>query len=90
MMVQLTPSQQKLVDEILASSRYEDESAVVTAALEALRERRRDREEALAEIREKIDHGYEQTERGELLDGPAVMAEMQERLQRWRVANEAE
>ncbi len=90
MTVRLTPSQQKLVDEILASSAYEDESAVVTAALEALRAQRRDREAALAEIREKIDHGYEQTERGELLDGPAVMVEMQVRLQRWRVANEAE
>lgn len=80
MTVQLTPSQQKLVDEILASSGYEDESAVVTAALEALRAKRRDREAALAELREKIDHGYEQTERGELLDGPTVMAEMQERI----------
>ena len=76
MTVQLTPSQQRLVDEQLATGRFSDETAVVDAALAALKEQLKRLEEAKAEVREKIEAGYQSALRGDLFDGPSTIAEL--------------
>ena len=51
------------------SGDYQSVSEVVREALRLLRERERDRAAGLTEIQAKIESGYAQSRRGELMDG---------------------
>ena len=70
----LSPEQAKLVSERVQSGEYQSANAVIHRALEALT----DREQRLKDIREKIDRGFEQSERGELVSGKDVLAELRQ------------
>ena len=70
----LSPEQAKLVSERVQSGEYQSANAVIYRALEALT----DREQSLKDIREKIDRGFEQSERGELISGKDVLAELRQ------------
>jgi antitoxin ParD1/3/4 len=76
MNVSLTPELEAFVSARVASGRYQSASEVVRAGLRLLEADEREREAALAEVRQKIAVGLEQARRGELLDGEAVFDEL--------------
>ena len=76
MNVSLTPELEAFIDARVASGRYQSASEVVRAGLRLLEVDERDREAALAEVRQKIGVGLEQIQRGEVFDGEAVFDEL--------------
>jgi antitoxin ParD1/3/4 len=74
--IALTPRLEKLVKDKVASGRYQSASEVVRDGLRLLEERDEHREKALARVRDDIEVGWRQSERGEILDGSAVFAEI--------------
>ena len=81
--VSLTPELEAFVASRVASGRYQSASDVVRAGLRLLEDREREREAALAEVRQKIAIGLEQAERGEFLDGEEVFRQLEERERAW-------
>ena len=75
MTITLTPEQEKFVAEKLGHGGYVSAEHVAAEAFQLLQSKE-DREGQLAELRSDIETGWEQAERGELLDGPEVMATM--------------
>ena len=69
MNITLSPELEKLVNEKVQTGEFENAEAVVAQALHALVERDRDESHLRRTIREKIDRGVAQAERGELIDG---------------------
>lgn len=76
MNINLTPELEKLVQEKVASGLYNNNSEVVREALRLLAEQDRQREAHLERLRGHLAIGLVQADRGELLDGPEVIAEM--------------
>ena len=74
MNITLSPKQAKLVSEKVQRGEYQSVNALISHALEALTER----EQSLKDIREKIDRGFEQSERGELVSGKDVLGELRQ------------
>ena len=62
----------ELLKRKIASGRYDSPSDVVLDGLRLLEDRDRDVER----VREDIELGWQQSERGDLLDGPAVFSEI--------------
>lgn len=73
---------EQLVSERVASGRYRSPDEVVRAALLLLRRADQDRSERLAQLRDEIAVGLAAAERGDVLDGEAVMASLLQRAQR--------
>ncbi len=80
--VNLTPELEKLIHEKVASGLYNNQSEVVREALRLLAEQDRLREAHLERLRAALALGLEQADRGELLDGAQVVAEMREFLRK--------
>ncbi len=78
MNVNLTPELEKLVREKVNSGLYNNQSEVVRESLRLLADQDRLREAHLEKLRAALATGLEQADRGELLDGPEVVAEMRE------------
>jgi antitoxin ParD1/3/4 len=78
MNVSLTPELERFVQSRVASGLYQTASEVVREGLRLLEEREQARETSLEELRAKIRRGIEQADRGELLDGDAVFAEIRQ------------
>ena len=78
MNVSLTSELERFVHSRVASGRYQTASEVVRESLRLLEEREQARESALEELRVKIRRGIEQADRGELLDGDAVLEEIRQ------------
>ncbi len=76
MNISLTPELESFVDSRVASGRYQSASEVVRAGLRLLEQSEQDREAALAEVRQKIQLGLDQIQRGEVFDGEAVFDEL--------------
>jgi antitoxin ParD1/3/4 len=76
MNVSLTPELESFVDSRVASGRYQSASEVVRAALRLLETEEQERDTALAEVRQKIQLGLDQIQRGEVFDGEAVFDEL--------------
>ncbi len=76
MNISLTPELESFVDSWVASGRYPSASEVVRAALRLLETAEQERETALAEVRQKIQLGLDQIQRGEVFDGEAVFDEL--------------
>jgi antitoxin ParD1/3/4 len=76
MNISLTPELESFVDSKVASGRYQSASEVVRAGLRLLEQSEQDREAALAEVRQKIQLGLDQIQRGEVFDGEAVFDEL--------------
>ena len=76
MNVNLTPELERLVQQKVESGLYNNQSEVVREALRLLAEQDRLREAHLGKLRESLAEGLAQADRGELLDGPAVVAEL--------------
>lgn len=60
----------------VSSGRYDSATAVVSEGLRLLKEQERQRETALSDLRTLVAEGVAEADRGELLDGEAVMAEL--------------
>jgi antitoxin ParD1/3/4 len=74
--IALPPELEAFVDSRVASGRYPSASDVVRAALRLLETEEQEREVALAEVRQKIQLGLDQLQRGEVFDGEAVFDEL--------------
>ncbi|MEH2281345.1 MAG: type II toxin-antitoxin system ParD family antitoxin [Nostoc sp.] len=82
MNVSLTPELEQLVKDKVNSGRYHSVSEVMGEALRLLDERDRVQEQRLAELKAKIQEGIEASERGEVVDGEEVFAEIEEDIRR--------
>ncbi|MHC5723242.1 MAG: type II toxin-antitoxin system ParD family antitoxin [Nostoc sp.] len=82
MNISLTPELEQLVKDKVNSGRYHSVSEVMGEALRLLEERDRIREQRLAELKAKIQEGIEASERGEVVDGEEVFAEIEEDIRR--------
>lgn len=80
MNINLTPELERLVQEKVASGLYNNQSEVVREALRLLAERDQQREAHIDGLRKALAVGLAQANRGELLDGAALVAEMRESL----------
>ena len=78
MNVNLTPELEQLVQEKVRSGLYNNQSEVVREALRLLADQDRVREAHLESLRVALAEGLAQADRGQLLDGPEVVAELQE------------
>ena len=76
MNVNLTPELEALVLRKVASGLYNNQSEVVREALRLLAEQDRLREAHTARLRKALSEGLLQADRGELLDGSQVVAEV--------------
>jgi antitoxin ParD1/3/4 len=70
--IALTPHFDEFVRAKIDSGRYQSASEVVREGLRLLEER----DYRLANLRSEIELGWQQSERGELVDGPSVFAEI--------------
>lgn len=73
MNVDLGPVFDHFVADLLKTGIYQSESEVVREGLRLLKDRE-EKERRLAELRQEIDIGSEQADRGEFVDGQAVFA----------------
>ena len=76
--VSLTPELEQFVESRVASGRYQTASEVIREGLRLLHEREDARQAALDELRAQVRRGIEQADRGELLDGDAVLEEIRQ------------
>ncbi len=79
MPITLRPEHERLISEALRSGAYRSPEEVIKRALELLR----DRDAWLAENRAKMEEGYAAAQRGELIDGDQVRAQMDEKKRAW-------
>lgn len=77
MNVSLTPELEQFVQEKVKSGRYLSASEVVREALRLLEDRDRIQQIKLETLRKEIRVGIEQIERGDVVDGEAVFAELE-------------
>lgn len=84
MNVNLTPELEALIQRKVASGLYNNQSEVVREALRLLAEHDRLREAHAAGLRKALAEGLAQADRGELLDGPGVVAEVRRSLRKRR------
>jgi antitoxin ParD1/3/4 len=80
--ISLTPELEQLVKDKVSSGKYHSVSEVMGEALRLLEERDRIRDQRLAELKAKIQEGIEASERGEVVDGEEVFAEIEEDIRR--------
>jgi len=76
MNVSLTPALEKFVASRIARGRYQTASEVVREGLRLLEEQERRRDAAFKTLKNKLRRAAEQAERGELLKGDAVFADI--------------
>lgn len=84
MNVNLTPELEELVQRKVQSGLYNNQSEVVREALRLLAEQDRLREAHLEKLRGALAEGLAQADRGNVLDGPGVVAEVRESLRQRR------
>lgn len=82
MNVSLTPELEQFVQEKVKSGRYLSASEVVREALRLLEERDRIQQIKLETLRKEIMIGVEQIEHGDVVDGEAVFAELEDDIRR--------
>jgi antitoxin ParD1/3/4 len=86
MNVSLTPELEQFVQAKVKSGRYLSASEVVREALRLLEEHDRLREIRLETLRREIAVGIEQSDRGEIFDGEAVIQELLDEIDQARQA----
>jgi len=79
MAITLRPEDEQLIAEALHSGAYQSPDEVIKRALELLKQR----DTWLADNRAKIEEGYSAAQRGELLDGDQLRANMEEKKGAW-------
>ena len=84
--VSITPELDTFLQGRVKSGRYQTTSEVVREALRLLERPEREREEALSQLKSKLERGAAQAELGELLDGGEVFDELREMIEERRRA----
>jgi len=82
MNVNLTPELEALVQRKVESGLYNNQSEVVREALRLMAQQDRVREAHLGLLRDSLDEGTRQADRGELMDGAGVVADARAALRR--------
>lgn len=77
--VSLTPELEQFVNSRVSSGRYQSASEAIRQGLRLLQEEEMTRQAALERLRNQINLGLEQANRGELLDGEEVFEELERR-----------
>lgn len=77
--ISFTEQHDQLIDERIAAGAYQTASEVVRAAMRLLQERDELHQRRVASVRAKIEKGWEQSERGQMVDGAAVEAHFRKR-----------
>jgi antitoxin ParD1/3/4 len=80
MSIALTPIQEQLLAKLVSTGRYDNTAEALNAALQLLEAKERHYEQWLEETQQKIQVGVAQLERGESLDGEAVVERLREKL----------
>ncbi|NJK73393.1 MAG: type II toxin-antitoxin system ParD family antitoxin [Microcoleus sp. SU_5_6] len=81
MNITLTPEQEKYVRSQLEGGKYNSVEQLISKALELLEEHNpASQQKRLEELRRKIASGSEQIARGQVTDGEAVFARLQEKI----------
>jgi antitoxin ParD1/3/4 len=80
MNISLTPELERLVDERVKSGRYASASEVIREGLRLLEEQEELKQRRLADVRQRIDRGVDQLDKGKGIPG----AEARARLRRTR------
>jgi len=83
MTIDLTPEQERRIDEALRSGAYENAAEFVDRAIAELCAQERWYFDHRDEIAEQIEIGYAEAQRGELLDVDEVRARLEIRKQAW-------
>lgn len=76
----LTKHQERLIDRLVDSGRYQSSSEVIRDALRNIEDREAERKAAIAVLREKIMEGSRQADRGEVIDGEVAFAQLRRRI----------
>lgn len=82
MAIDLKPEQQRVIDLAVGSGAYQNPGEVLDQALEIIREQLELEDwmlEQRARVTAHIEKGFAQAERGELIDGDAAIAMLQQR-----------
>ncbi len=79
MNVSLTPELERIVDEKVKSGRYASASEVIREGLRLLEEQEELKQQRLAHVRQKIDRGIDQLDKGLGIPGPEARARLQRR-----------
>jgi antitoxin ParD1/3/4 len=88
MNVNLGPTFEKFVAQMLSTGLYQSQSEILREALRLLKEREEAKKLRLAELRREIAVGAEQADHGEFLDGAAVFAGIRHRSRERKRARE--
>lgn len=78
--IKVPPEFEELIDGLVSSGRYASPSDVLRASLTLLDQQERERASRIEELRRKIDEGIAAADRGDVVDGGEVFAEMRQRL----------
>ena len=84
--ISITPELDRFLQSRVESGRYQTTSEVVREALRLLERREQERDEALFHLKERLERGAGQAERGELIDGDEVFDELREMIEERRRA----
>ena len=74
--IALTAHFDQFVQSKVESGRYQSASEVVRDGLRLLEEREQTRLQSLAQLRQDIEIGWQESERGQVVNGPGVFAEI--------------
>ncbi|NJM61250.1 MAG: type II toxin-antitoxin system ParD family antitoxin [Oscillatoriales cyanobacterium RU_3_3] len=88
MNISLKPEQKQFIQSLVASGKFANGEEVIDTALRLLKKVQGEYEQWIEETREKIDLGIAQLDRGEGLDGEAVVARIRERFKKARQERE--
>lgn len=84
--ISLTPELDAFLQSRVKSGRYQTTSEVVREALRLLERQENERDDAVSQLRAKLERGAAQAERGELLDGDEVFDQLREVIEERRRA----
>jgi antitoxin ParD1/3/4 len=86
--ISLTPELEEFVQSRVSSGRYQTASEVVREALRLLERQEKERDEGFERLKEKLERGAAEADRGELLDGDEVFNELRELIEERRRARQ--
>lgn len=87
--ISLTPELDTFLQSRVKSGRYQTTSEVVREALRLLERQETEREQAFQHLKTKLERGAAEAERGELLDGDEVFAELRKLIAKRKRARSA-
>lgn len=84
MSITLTPEQEQIIQNFLATGRYQKSEEVIQAALNLLAEYGAQYEQWVNETREKVEVGLQELERGEGIELNVVIEQLKDKIQQAR------